>query len=80
MRLGETDKSFRETPDIEAAPQSPMAVLHWDFDSPYLGVRIKGATDIRSAEDAIKIRDLMNREHGEGSHWVETLNWTWEER
>lgn len=58
----------------------PMAILHWDFDSPYPGVRIKGSTDIRSAEDAIKIRDLMNREHGDGSHWVETLNWTWDER
>lgn len=78
-RLSETDRRFREASDI-AAPSPPMAVLHWDFASPYPGVRIKGATDIRSAEDAIKIRDLMNREHGEGSHWVETLNWSWEER
>jgi hypothetical protein len=83
MRLAETDKRFRETPEIGAddrPAQPPMAILHWDFDSPHPGVRIKGATDIRSADDAMKIRDLMNKEHGDGPHWVETLNWSWEER
>ena len=58
----------------------PMAILHWDFASPYPGVRIKGSTEIRSASDAAKIRDLMNSEHGDGTHWVETLNYSWEER
>ena len=58
----------------------PMAILHWDFSSLHQGVRIKGSTEIRSAGDAAKIRDLMNKEHGDGSHWVETLNGSWEER
>ncbi len=72
-------RRFPQVEQIESQ-QEPMAVLHWDFASPHPCVRIKGSTEIRSASDAAKIRDLMNKEHGERSHWVETLNWSWEER
>ena len=58
----------------------PMAILHWDFVSPEMGVRIKGWTRIRTASMAAKIRDIANESFCDGSHWVETLNWSYAER
>lgn len=56
----------------------PMAIIRWEFMSPN-GAFIHGCHVVRNTEHAIKIRDRMNREHGDGSHWVETLNVTWNE-
>ena len=58
----------------------PMAILHWDFVSRGMNVRIKGQTEIRTASMAAKIRDIANGNFGDGSHWVETLNWSYAER
>lgn len=63
----------------EKRAEEPMAILHWDFHSPYNKVQIKGSHTMRSLSDAQKLRDHMIADFGDGSHWVETLNHTWDE-
>lgn len=56
----------------------PMAKVCYDFPSTGK-YRITGEVTVRSAADARPIVDRLNAEFGEGSHWIETLNYTYEE-
>lgn len=61
-------------PDID-----PLAWVCYDFILPGPR-RIKGKVEVRRASDATRIAAKLNAEFGEGSHWVETANETYEER
>lgn len=66
-----------EVPDT----QEPMAKVCYDFPSKaWPGVQIRGSIEIRESSRAKAIADAMNAEWGEGTHWVETLNYTYAER
>lgn len=59
----------------------PMARVCYDFPSKaWPGVQVKGSIEIREASRATAIAATMNAEYGEGTHWVETLNYTYAER
>jgi hypothetical protein len=54
-----------------------MAMLRWNFNS--YGTPIVGEMRIKNLSNANKLRDALNAVHGEGSHWVEPLNFTEDE-
>lgn len=58
----------------------PLAWVCYEFMTPALGVMTKGKIEVRRASDATRIVALLNDIYGEGSHWVETANVTYEER
>lgn len=58
-----------------------MARVCYDFPSQsFPGVRIKGAVEVREGSRAKSIVESLNAEYGEGTHWVEMLNYTYAER
>jgi hypothetical protein len=56
------------------------AAVVWDFVNPYGNVRLRGSTIVRSISVAKRIVEIMNEAHGEGTHSVKGLDYTWEER
>lgn len=55
-----------------------MAMICYDFPSKWdASVRISGKTATRTLSGARDAVAILNKEYGEGSHWVEPLNWTW---
>lgn len=57
----------------------PLAWVCYDFVAPD-GTRIKGKVETRRASDAAKVAATLNHAFGDGSHWVETANYSYEER
>lgn len=61
--------------------QDVMAKVCYDFPSKYMPeIRIVGSIEVRTLDGARKIVEQLNAEYGEGSHWVEPLNYTYAER
>jgi len=68
------------TPTQSASADEPMAVVRWDFAHPIRpDVQVKGYHAVRRLSDARRMAEIMNADYGEGSHWVEPQNVTWEE-
>jgi len=60
--------------------EEAAANVHWDFPSQaWPGIQIKGQSFVRKLSEAQKIVQTMNAEYGEGTHWVEPLNQSYEE-
>ena len=58
-----------------------MARICWDFAyAAFPDIRIVGSSEVRTASTAIAMAAQLNKEYGDGSHWVETLNHTHEEK
>lgn len=55
-----------------------MAFVRWDFTQH--GHRISGRSEVRSVTVAREMVEILNIAHGEGSHWLEECDYTWEDQ
>lgn len=64
-----------------ATDDEPMAVLKWEFFSKaFPGLLVKGSHEMRTVSEAKKLAERLNADFGEGTHFVEVLNQTHDER
>lgn len=57
-----------------------MATIRYEFEhAGWPGVPIKGAVTFRRLSEAQAVVTTLNKEWGDGSHWVEPSNFTYAE-
>jgi hypothetical protein len=61
--------------------QEPMAIVRWKLRYPsFPDVEIVGSHEMRTISEARDLAEEMNSQYGAGTHWIEPLNHTYEER
>lgn len=57
----------------------PIASIHWDFDVWGGKHHLKGSMEFDCRTQADELCEMLNKDYGEGTHWVVVHNMTREE-